>query len=224
MSLIRFDSPPAKTEWTTRLDEAWALRQLGHDDWAEGTIKLSIVLLEIRERFPSNKIFAAHLEMEGYGEHRISRKDRNAMVLMAQYPAISWPILRRTESYSEQLIWRDEIRPHTDRYRQPRQPPAPRKRNKDWFDRQKELQAERIKIRKQERARAEQRFTRLMFQKMEQYQINAEEDELLRYCILPLHVTYTSQEQLEDLIVKHEAAIKVYDRVRLHWLKRDPIT
>jgi hypothetical protein len=102
----------------SKLDLAWGkiedgLQQEaeGHKLWIEGTLELINILDDARNRFPSDKEFGAWLTDNGYGENRIKRNDRRALLNMAEHPQHTREVLNQTHRRSWRLIWEEEIQP-----------------------------------------------------------------------------------------------------------------
>ena len=102
----------------TKLDLAWgkienglAQETEGRKLWVDGTLELINILDDARNRFPSDKEFGAWLTDNGYGEDRITRNDRRALLNMAEHPQHTREVLNQTHRRSWRLIWEEEIQP-----------------------------------------------------------------------------------------------------------------
>lgn len=107
------------------LDIAWLKTQNGLKQenegrllWIEGTLELIKILDDARTHL-GDQAFGAWLREVGYGEDRISRDDRSALLNMAKHPEVTLEVLGQTHRRSPQTIWREEIQP---RLRSPTQP------------------------------------------------------------------------------------------------------
>lgn len=113
-------------EIVAKLDDAWvkiqnALQQEaeGRKLWIEGTLELINILEDARKRLASDQAFGTWLTDNGYGEERINRHDRSALLNMALAPNVTREVLEQTYRRSWQLIWREEIQPRLPSPRQP---------------------------------------------------------------------------------------------------------
>jgi hypothetical protein len=102
----------------SNLDLAWAkvqnalqLEAEGRKQWIEGTLELINILHDARQRHPSDQAFGKWLADSGYGEDRITRNDRSALLNMAEYPDLTRKVLEQTHRRSWRLIWEEEIQP-----------------------------------------------------------------------------------------------------------------
>jgi hypothetical protein len=100
----------------SKLDLAWAKNQGSRQQeaevrerWTESTHELINILGDARKRFPSDQAFGAWLTEAGYGEDRISRDDRSALLNMGLHPDVTREVLEQTSRHSWQLIWREEV-------------------------------------------------------------------------------------------------------------------
>jgi hypothetical protein len=118
MTKMNGTAPTDNTILKSYLDEAWAkiekgLQQEGEGrkNWIDGTLALINILHDARERFPSDNEFGKWLSESGYGESRISRQDRAALLNMALHPAATRKALEETHRRSWRLIWEQDIQP-----------------------------------------------------------------------------------------------------------------
>jgi hypothetical protein len=105
-----------ETAQTTALEEV----KEAHDRWRKNrrlfpklTMTLALKLRALRDAHPSNVAFSTALESVGLGENELKEKDRAALLNMA-LPAnveISRKVLAKTDRWSPQHIWRQEISP-----------------------------------------------------------------------------------------------------------------
>jgi hypothetical protein len=58
----------------------------GRKPWIEGTLELTNTLDDARKRLGSDQAFGTWLTENGYGENRIKRHDRVALLNMALHP------------------------------------------------------------------------------------------------------------------------------------------
>jgi hypothetical protein len=100
------------------LDLAWAKVQdalhqeaEGNDRWIEGTLEIIITLDDARKRFPYDQEFGAWLNEAGYGEDRLPRHHRQALLNMALHLEVTRAVLAQTERRSWRYIWELEIQP-----------------------------------------------------------------------------------------------------------------
>jgi hypothetical protein len=113
------DTTTADTELAvlkSKLDLAWAKNQDSRQQeaevrkrWTESTHELINILGAARKRFPSDQAFGAWLTEAGYGEDKIPRDDRSALLNMGLYPEVTRQVLEQTSRHSWQLIWREEV-------------------------------------------------------------------------------------------------------------------
>jgi hypothetical protein len=115
-------SDPGKSE----LDAAWRKIETGEQLeadgrvlWIEGTLELIAILDSARERLGPDQAFGAWLTDNGYGENRISRDDRSALLNMALHLDVTREVLEQTHRRSWQLIWREEVQSRLRRATQP---------------------------------------------------------------------------------------------------------
>src|SRR5262249_21012128 len=106
----------ALTNIKSNLDLAWekiqdALQQEaeGHKLWIEGTLELISILDDARKRLGSDQAFGTWLTENGYGEDRITRHDRSALLNMALDLNVTRKVLEQTHRRSWRLIWEEEI-------------------------------------------------------------------------------------------------------------------
>jgi hypothetical protein len=98
-----------------KVDEGRKLRAEGNKLRAEGTLELANILLDLRERFPADQDFSKKLAECGYGENRIRRQDRAALINMAGHQDLARKVLEHTHRRSYRLIWADEVQPEVQR-------------------------------------------------------------------------------------------------------------
>jgi hypothetical protein len=108
------------------LDLAWAKVQSALEGeaecrarWKEGTHELINILGDARKRLGSDQAFGAWLTEAGYGEDRISRDDRSALLNMALHHDLTRKTLEETTRRSWRLIWLEEIQPRLRSAAQP---------------------------------------------------------------------------------------------------------
>ena len=116
----------------SKLDLAWgriqdALQQEaeGRKLWIEGTLELINILDDARERLGSDQAFGTWLTDNGYGEDRITRNDRRALLNMALRLDVTSEVLKETDSRSWRLIWEEEIQPRLHSAVQPTEGKSP---------------------------------------------------------------------------------------------------
>lgn len=109
-----------------KLDAAWVKTENGLKQeaegkrlWVEGTLELIQILDDARKRLGSDQAFGAWLNEAGYGEDKISRDNRQALLNMGLYPDLSREVLEQTTRQSWRLIWLEEVQ---SRLRIPAQP------------------------------------------------------------------------------------------------------
>ena len=90
----------------------------GRKDWIEGTIMLIEALDHGRKRL-GDQAFGKWLTDNGYGEERITRHDRSALLNMAIDLDITSEVLAQTHRRSWRLIWEEEIQPRLPTAGQP---------------------------------------------------------------------------------------------------------
>jgi hypothetical protein len=130
-------------QWAQRknLDLAWQKIENGRQQetegrklWVEGTLELSNILDYARKRLDFDQAFGTWLTGNGYGEDRLTRHDRQALLNMALHPDLTREVLEQTHRRSWQLIWREEMQPRLPSNRQPadegEKPPANTRRAK----------------------------------------------------------------------------------------------
>jgi hypothetical protein len=81
----------------------------GHKLWIQGTLELIRSLDDARKRLGSDQAFGTWLTDNGYGENRITRHDRAALLNMALDLNVTREVLEKTNRRSWRLIWEDEI-------------------------------------------------------------------------------------------------------------------
>jgi hypothetical protein len=91
------------------LDLAWEKITKGRELWIEGTLELIQKLAEKRKLYDSDQAFGAWLNEAGYGEDRITRQDRAALLNMAEHLDLTREVLEQTHRWSWRLIWEKEI-------------------------------------------------------------------------------------------------------------------
>jgi hypothetical protein len=108
----------ALTNIKSKLDLVWAKIQgarqqeaEGHKLWIEGTLELINILDDARKRLGSDQAFGKWLTDNGYGETRIKRQDRAALLNMALDLNVTRKVLEQTHRRSWRLIWEEEIQP-----------------------------------------------------------------------------------------------------------------
>jgi hypothetical protein len=115
--VIPFDQ---KEERKTKasLDLAWgkiekglAQEAEGRKLWVEGTLELINILNDARKRFPADQEFGTWLTNNGYGEDRITRHQRAALLNMAEHLDLAREVLEQTHRLSWRRIWEEEIQP-----------------------------------------------------------------------------------------------------------------
>jgi hypothetical protein len=76
-------------------------------------VRLNLIdlLHDARKRFSSDQAFGKWLTDSGYGEERIKRQDRAALLNMAEHPDLAREVLKQTHRRSWRLIWEEEIQP-----------------------------------------------------------------------------------------------------------------
>jgi hypothetical protein len=110
----------------SNLDIAWgkiekglALEAEGRKLWVEGTIELITILDDARKRFASDQEFGTWLTDNGYGEDRITRHQRTALLNMAEHLDLTREVLEQTHRLSWEQIWIHQIQPGLPGTRQP---------------------------------------------------------------------------------------------------------
>src|SRR5262245_24343474 len=108
------------TNIKSKLDLVWvkiqnALQQEteGRKLWIAGTLELIDILGDARNRLGSDQAFGTWLTDNGYGETRITRQDRSALLNMAEHPNVTREVLQQTHRRSWRLIWEEEIQPRS---------------------------------------------------------------------------------------------------------------
>jgi hypothetical protein len=114
MASIAPANTPFDQELKSKLDHAWAKiengcqqEDEGRRQWIEGTLELANILLDLRQRFPADVEFGKQLTEAGYGENRLSRQDRAALINMGEHPDLARIELEHTHRSSLQNIWKD---------------------------------------------------------------------------------------------------------------------
>jgi hypothetical protein len=82
----------------------------GRKLWIEGTLELINNLDDARKRL-GDQAFGKWLTNNGYGEDRITRHDRSALLNMALHLNVTREVLEQTHRRSWRLIWEEEIQP-----------------------------------------------------------------------------------------------------------------
>jgi hypothetical protein len=105
-------------EYKGSLDCAWEKITKGERQeaegkklWIEGTLELINILHDARQTFGPDQDFGKWLTESGYGENRISRQDRAALLKMALNLADTRKALEETHRRSWRCIWEEEIQP-----------------------------------------------------------------------------------------------------------------
>jgi hypothetical protein len=105
---------PVRTQldlpWT-KVHNALAQEAEGRKGWIEGTLELSTILGDARKRYDSDQAFSAWLTEHGYGEDRLTRRDRQALINMALDLNVTRNVLQETHRRSWRLIWEEEVKP-----------------------------------------------------------------------------------------------------------------
>jgi hypothetical protein len=124
--------PKVDKQVKDNLDLAWvkiqnALQQEdeGRKLWIEGTLELINILDDARNRLGSDQEFGTWLTNNGYGENRITRHDRSALLNMARDLNVTRKVLEQTHRRSWRHIWEDEIQPRLPQVGQPPDPKGP---------------------------------------------------------------------------------------------------
>jgi hypothetical protein len=99
------------TTLKSNLDLAWGKIESGNKLWLEGAIELINTLYDARQHFPADQEFGKWLDGNGYGEERITRNDRAALLNMALNLDVTREVLAETHRRSWRLIWEEEIQP-----------------------------------------------------------------------------------------------------------------
>ena len=120
------------TNIKSNLDLAWVKIQdglqreaEGHNLWIEGTLELINILDDARNRLGSDQAFGKWLTENGYGEDRITRHDRSALLNMAEHLNVTREVLEQTHRRSWRLIWEEEIQPRLPTAGQPADSDSP---------------------------------------------------------------------------------------------------
>jgi hypothetical protein len=120
------NSAPIDTETKASIDLALGkvergqkLEAEGRALWVEGTLELVNILHDARERLPADQDFGKWLTDSGFGEDRITRHQRTALLNMALYPDLAREVLEETNRQSWRLIWEKEFEPRLPTAGQP---------------------------------------------------------------------------------------------------------
>jgi len=97
----------------------------GTNLWIEGTLELINILDDARNRLGSDQAFGKWLTENGYGEDRITRHDRSALLNMAEHLNVTREVLEQTHRRSWRLIWEEEIQPRLPTAGQPADSDSP---------------------------------------------------------------------------------------------------
>ncbi len=118
------DTEPADIK--SSLDLAWVKIQTGlkrmkdgHNLWIAGTLELIKIFDDARKRLGSDQAFGKWLTDNGYGEDRITRHDRSALLNMALNLNITYLALAQTHRSSWRHIWEKEVQPRLPHTGQP---------------------------------------------------------------------------------------------------------
>jgi hypothetical protein len=84
--------------------------KLGREQWIQGTLSMCEALYRARQRRPSNKEFNEWLEMNKLTSFH-NHQDRAALIQMGEHYALTLQVLDKTERWSYQLIWEEEVKP-----------------------------------------------------------------------------------------------------------------
>jgi hypothetical protein len=120
---VQETAPPANTTpehlaiVKANLDAAWAKVEdatyqeaEGTNRWIEGTLGLVTNLVDARERL-GDQAFGLWLTENGYGEDRLPRHHRQALLNMGLDLKVTREVLSQTERRSWRYIWEKEIQP-----------------------------------------------------------------------------------------------------------------
>jgi hypothetical protein len=118
MSKIDLDIKPIDLAWGKIIDGKQQ-EEKGRELWLEGAIELIGLLQDARERFSSDQAFGKWLTDSGYGEDRITRQDRAALLNMAEHPDLTREVLEQTHRRSWRHIWEKEVQPRLPHVGQP---------------------------------------------------------------------------------------------------------
>ena len=106
----------SKPDGKSNLDLAWVKIQNGRQQetegkrlWIEGTLELISILDDARKRLGSDQAFGTWLSDNGYGENRITRHDRSALLNMAADLNVTREVLAQTHRRSWRHIWEEEV-------------------------------------------------------------------------------------------------------------------
>jgi len=81
----------------------------GREEWIEETLRLARLLVEGRQRFPSNEAFGKWIDgIKGLS--LLSHQDRAALIQLGKWPAITRDVLEKTRRNSWREIWDKEAK------------------------------------------------------------------------------------------------------------------
>jgi hypothetical protein len=103
------------------IEEGLKTEDKGREDWINGTIMLIEALNDERKRL-GDQAFGKWLTDNGYGEDRITRHNRSALLNMAIDLDITRDVLEQTHRRSWRHIWEEEIQPRLPHVGQPADP------------------------------------------------------------------------------------------------------
>jgi hypothetical protein len=110
----------------SNLDIAWgkiekglAQEAEGRKLWVDGTIELITILHDARKRLGADQEFGTWLTDNGYGENRITRHQRAALLNMAEHLDLTREVLEQTHRLSWRHIWEEEVQPQLPHVGQP---------------------------------------------------------------------------------------------------------
>jgi hypothetical protein len=138
MAKVRKPTAPdaSMPDGKSNLDHAWAKIENGLQRetegkklWIEGTLELVGILDEARKRLGSDQEFGTWLADSGYGEERITRHERAALLNMALNLDVTREVLEQTTRRSWRLIWEEEIQLRLPNGGQPPDPSEPKAPN-----------------------------------------------------------------------------------------------
>ena len=105
-----------KPDGKSNLDLAWVKIQNARQQetegkklWIEGTLELISILDDAHKRLGSDQAFGTWLSDNGYGENRITRHDRSALLNMAADLNLTLEVLAQTHRRSWRHIWEEEV-------------------------------------------------------------------------------------------------------------------
>jgi hypothetical protein len=81
----------------------------GRDEWIQETLRLARLLVEGRQRFPSNDAFGKWIDSIK-GLSLLSHQDRAALIQLGKWPAITRDVLEKTRRNSWREIWDKEAK------------------------------------------------------------------------------------------------------------------